>query len=52
VKALDDAQRARIREQADLLLKYIEDAPKSWGWKLRAKTGTKKIWYKEVSDWM
>lgn len=52
VKALDDSQRNRIRDQANLLLKSIEDAPKSWGWKIRAKTGTKKIWYKEVSDWM
>lgn len=52
VKALDDAQRARIREQAALLSKYIEDAPKSWGWRNRARVGTKKLWYKEVSDWM
>lgn len=52
VNALDDTQRGRICEQANLVIKYIEDAPKSWGWKLRAKTGTKKIWYKEVSDWM
>jgi len=52
VKALDDTQRVRICEQADVLSKYIEEAPKSWGWKNRAKTGTKKIWYKEVSDWM
>lgn len=52
VKALDDAQRIRVREQADLISKHIEQAPKSWGWKNRARTGTKKIWYKEVSDWM
>lgn len=52
VAALDDAQRGRICEQADLLSKYIEEAPKSWGWKNRAKVGNKKIWYKEVSDWM
>ncbi len=52
VKALEDAQRGKIREQVALLLKYIEDAPKSWGWKNRAKVGTKKLWYKEVSDWM
>jgi hypothetical protein len=51
VRALNDAQRARIREQAALLLKYIEEAPKSGGWKNRAKVGTKKPWYKEVADW-
>jgi hypothetical protein len=52
VKALDDQQRSRIREQATLLFKTIEDAPKSWGWKNRARAGNKKVWYKEVSDWM
>ncbi len=51
VKALDEAQRARICGQAALLRKYIEDAPKSGGWKNRAKVGTKKPWYKEVADW-
>ena len=52
VPALDDSQRTRIREQAALLRKYIEDAPKSKGWQNRAKTGTTKPWYKEVADWM
>ncbi len=52
VKALEDVQRGKICEQAALLLKRIEDAPKSWGWKNRAKVGTRKLWYKEVSDWM
>jgi hypothetical protein len=51
VKALDDAQRAKIGDQAALILKYIEDAPKSGGWKNRAKAGTSKSWYKEVADW-
>ncbi len=51
VKALDEAQRGRICEQVSLLLKRIEESPKSGGWRNRAKTGTKKPWYKEVSDW-
>jgi hypothetical protein len=51
VKALDEAQCTHIHEQAALLLKYIEDVPKSGGWKNRAKVGTKKPWYKEVTDW-
>jgi hypothetical protein len=51
VAALSEQDRATICEKADLLLKHIEDAPKSFGWKMRAKTGTKKIWYKEVTDW-
>ncbi len=51
VKALDESQRNYVCERATLLLKYIEDAPKSGGWKNRAKVGTKKPWYKEVADW-
>jgi hypothetical protein len=51
VTALDETQRVRICEQAALLIKYIEEAPKSNGWKNRAKTGAKKTWYKEVADW-
>jgi hypothetical protein len=52
VKALTDENRSAIRTQADLILRYIEDAPKSFAWKLRANTGTKKIWYNEVQDWV
>jgi len=33
------------------VIKIIEMAPKSGKWKGRAKAGTSKIWYKEVSDW-
>jgi hypothetical protein len=51
VAALTEQDRKTICEKADLMLKYIEEAPKSFGWKMRAKTGTKKIWYKEVTDW-
>jgi hypothetical protein len=52
VKALTDENRAVICAQADLIIKHIEDAPKSFGWKMRANTGTKKIWYNEVQDWV
>ncbi len=51
VKALSDENRATICQKADTIIKVMEDAPKSLGWKMRAKTGTKKMWYKEVSDW-
>jgi hypothetical protein len=51
VKALTNENRAAICAQADLIIQYIEEAPKSFGWKLRANTGTKKIWYNEVQDW-
>jgi len=51
VKALSEEQRVRIREQADRLIEAIEAAPKSGRWKGRAKVGTSKLWYNEVSDW-
>jgi hypothetical protein len=51
VKALTDEDRATIAEKVDYFLKFIEDTPKSGKWKGRAKVGTSKPWYKEVSDW-
>ncbi len=38
--------RSRIRS----LLEAIEAAPKSMKWKLRAKIGTRKLWYQEVTE--
>ncbi len=51
VPALDDQDRLLIKENAETIIKIIEMAPKSGKWKGRAKTGTSKVWYKEVSDW-
>lgn len=51
VPVLDTQQRETICAKADQIIKALDDEPKSWKWKLRANTGTKKLWYKEVSDW-
>lgn len=51
VPALTPEQRAVIAEKADRLLQAIEAAPKSGKWKSRARVGTRKPWYNEVSDW-
>ena len=51
VPALSAEQRADIRQDADALLQAIEQAPKSNRWKKRAQVGTRKPWYREVSDW-
>jgi hypothetical protein len=51
VKALTDDHRAIITEKVDYFLKFIEDTPKTGKWKGRAKAGTSKPWYQEVSDW-
>jgi hypothetical protein len=51
VKVLSDEQRSVIASKVDALLTQIEAAPKSGKWKNRAKIGSNKPWYKEVSDW-
>jgi hypothetical protein len=43
--ALPDADSGRIHERLDAVLEAIEQAPKSRGWKLRAKIGERKRWY-------
>jgi hypothetical protein len=32
------------------LLNYVNDTPKDHSWEKRAKTGTKKAWYREVEE--
>lgn len=39
-----------LQEKVDQLLRDIENAPKSFGWKMRAKVGPKKKWYQEVDS--
>jgi hypothetical protein len=51
VPVLSDQDRIVISEKAETIIKILENEPKSGKWRSRAKTGTSKIWYKEVSDW-
>ncbi len=53
VKALVEEPRAlpTIYANIDRLLEILEAEPKSGKWKGRAKIGTSKIWYNEVTDW-
>ena len=51
VPVLSDLDRILIKENAEAIIEIIEMVPKSGKWKGRAKTGTSKIWFKEVSDW-
>ncbi len=48
--ALSPADRDVISGRIDGLVAMIEDEPKSLGWKLRAKVGTKKQWYNDVEE--
>ncbi|HLY50085.1 MAG TPA: hypothetical protein VKR21_12905 [Solirubrobacteraceae bacterium] len=42
---LPESERARVADRLRSVLGRIEDAPKSRGWKLRAKIGERKRWY-------
>jgi hypothetical protein len=48
--ALTSGDRDVISARIDELLIMIEKEPKSLGWKLRAKVGTKKQWYNDVEE--
>jgi hypothetical protein len=43
--AMDSAVAQRVQEQIDQILKAIEAAPKTFGWKMRAKIGESRPWY-------
>ena len=45
---VSEKERSDISEKIDALLKRIDSEPKSFGWKMRAKVGTKKQWYCHV----
>jgi hypothetical protein len=45
---ITDKERSDINEKISALLNRIETEPKSFGWKMRAKIGTKKQWYNHV----
>ena len=53
---LEDEEKKRVTERVSRLKKMIEDAPKSMGWKMRARMGERVQWYelpeadKEVVD--
>jgi hypothetical protein len=48
--ALDKSEWDIVRERIEQLEKLIEDEPKTRGWKLRARIGTRKQWYQEVAE--
>ncbi len=42
---LKDESKERITERVKALLARIEEEPKTFGWKMRAKIGDRKRWY-------
>lgn len=47
-KVLNSKDKKDISEKIDTVRKYVEEEPKSFSWKMRAKIGTKKQWYRPV----
>jgi hypothetical protein len=47
---LTDDEKRRVAEQVEAALARIEAEPKSLGWRLRAKVGDRKKWYREVGE--
>jgi hypothetical protein len=43
-----EQERKEIAARIEMLLKTIDNEPKSFGWKMRAKIGTKRKWYNPV----
>jgi len=47
-KKIEEKGRQEIIGKVEAILQAIEKEPKSFGWKMRAKIGTKKTWYNPV----
>ena len=47
---LTDDETRRVTEQVQAALDRIEAEPKSMSWKLRAKVGDRKKWYRDVGE--
>jgi hypothetical protein len=43
-------EAGRVVAQVDAAMQRIQDEPKSMGWRMRAKIGDRKKWYREVSE--
>ena len=48
--SIRDDQRSLVADRINALLEAIETAPKTLGWKMRSKIGTRSRWYQEVSE--
>jgi hypothetical protein len=54
---LTEEDKKLIKKRTTSLLEYVESAPKSTSWKMRAKVGPRKKWYRDVeevdrADWL
>ena len=47
---LDEAQKETIRKRLAAIQQAMDRAPKTMGWKMRARVGTRVRWYEEVEE--
>lgn len=47
---LPEDESKSVRDRVNKLLTMIENQPKSMGWKMRSRVGTKQKWYMEVEE--
>jgi hypothetical protein len=47
---LNEEDRTDISGKIQTVLKAMEDEPKTMAWKMRARVGARKKWYREVED--
>lgn len=50
LQGLDEADRRGIMSKIEQLKSAIESSPKSFGWKMRARVGSRKKWYADVEE--
>jgi hypothetical protein len=48
--ALGEGEKRRVAEQVDAAVSRIDAEPKSVGWKMRARIGDRKKWYRDVDE--
>lgn len=48
--SMKKAEHTVVQNRIDELLKVLDEAPKTLAWKMRAKIGTRRQWYQEVSE--
>jgi hypothetical protein len=49
-KVLTDEDRSDVDTKVKMILRRINEEPKSLGWKMRARIGTRKKWYEDVEE--
>ena len=47
---LSDKEKSDVGQKIDILRKYIDDQPKAAKWKIRAKIGPSRKWYRDVEE--